>query len=339
MSPYYNVNDDKTIRDVTVDQARLEFEYYQETNPNTFRVYINDSVTPILGTMQDVTDLELRTDTKWMLTSLGNKVYMGDYITWNNKKWMCIYDKQKNTDNCYRVKIQPCNAQLKFASFKMGTNSPIIQSIPIITNVYLTELQYFTKNITLPVDMDILGVSVAYNYYTNMFDKQSRIYLYGKTWEIAGVDYTNIDFINGTNKGFLRWMVKPSKDNDVYDNLDLGICDYYKYYPKTTVEQTIQTITDTEVLIEGESRPEINTTYSYTASVFINGMNDTSKIVTWKITDLYDMDVDYAVLTDVIGNNCSVAIGNKIKKIKLKAICNQDNTIMGEIVLNVRGLL
>jgi hypothetical protein len=221
----------------------------------------------------------------------------------------------------------------------MGTNSPIIQSIPIITNVYLTELQYFTKNITLPVDMDILGVSVAYNYYTNMFDKQSRIYLYGKTWEIAGVDYTNIDFINGTNKGFLRWMVKPSKDNDVYDNLDLGICDYYKYYPKTTVEQTIQTITDTEVLIEGESRPEINTTYSYTASVFINGMNDTSKIVTWKITDLYDMDVDYAVLTDVIGNNCSVAIGNKIKKIKLKAICNQDNTIMGEIVLNVRGLL
>jgi hypothetical protein len=83
MSPYYNVNDDKTIRDVTVDQARLEFEYYQETNPNTFRVYINDSVTPILGTMQDVTDLELRTDTKWMLTSLGNKVYMGDYITWN----------------------------------------------------------------------------------------------------------------------------------------------------------------------------------------------------------------------------------------------------------------
>jgi hypothetical protein len=70
-------------RKMVVKQAMDEFDIYQAYAPNTHWVYVNDNPTPILATFQDVSDLEVRADTKWLATSLRNKIYAGDIVTWN----------------------------------------------------------------------------------------------------------------------------------------------------------------------------------------------------------------------------------------------------------------
>ena len=82
-------------RNAVLQQAIQEFDWYQKYSPNTHRVYVNGATTPILATFIDVSDLEVTTDSKWMLTSLKNDIKVGDSILWGNRMWMCIYDKEK----------------------------------------------------------------------------------------------------------------------------------------------------------------------------------------------------------------------------------------------------
>jgi hypothetical protein len=281
--------------------------------------------------MVDVTDLETRSDSKWVLTSLNNPIYCGDIVRWDNECWLCIYDKLKNAKSCNKVKIQPCKITIKLPFFQLDennkqTNIPIIKEYPILTNVYITDIQ--ESSTYMAKDADNLGVTLTYDKYTALLDKEFRIFLFGKAWQVVGVDYTNIDFMNtdedGTVRGYLRLMIKVSKIEDS-DNVLEKVCDYYKYFKKGDIPVT--------TIIQGNQNINILDSFSYSID------NPDNKNVNWILTDLNGNSTNLATIISQSNVTCKIKCGNKEGKIKLSTISIDDNSLNDSIQINIRSLL
>jgi hypothetical protein len=216
------------IRDTILDQAIREFDVYQEYAPNTYDLYVNDSTEIILGTMQDVSDLELLTDTKWLLAPLSANIKNGDIITEkiSNKKWICIYDKNKTTQDCLKVKIQPCTYAIRIP-YLNNENVPMVHTADAVAITYITDIKDFKQ--PFPTENGTTFMSVQYNPITANIKRLDRLW-YFDSYEVIGIDYSNVN--NYKNCGTIKWTLRPTIRRDDYDNYELGICDYYKYFKK-----------------------------------------------------------------------------------------------------------
>lgn len=303
-------------RKMVVKQAVNEFDYYQKYSPNTHKVYVNDSATPILATFQDVSDLEVRADTKWMATSLSNRIYAGDIITWNSngiytfdtngrvlgKKWLVVYDKEKNTANSRKVKVQPCNYAIKFPFYNTD-GTPNIYTADSIVMTYLTDSKDFKQ--PFPTETGTTFISVPYNDITATINRESRIWLYDSAFLVGGVDFTNIDFY--INKGFLKWTLRPSNITEDLDRIDLGICDYYKFFTKQNV---VNTIPSTSTITLSASSTSVGT-YS---KVTINATLPSGEIGKF----IFDGNNIGCTLTNVTSNSCTLNVGSEIGIVYVK---------------------
>lgn len=227
-------NSSEFIRETMLNQAINDFDLYSEYALNSRELYVNDSAETIRGTFVDVSDLEVLTDTKWLLTSLKDKVNNGDIITEkkSNRKWICIYDKDKTTQTCYKVKIQPCTYPIKIPYIN-DENIPSIYVADAISLTYITDMKDYKQ--PFPTENGTTFISVQYNELTSKIKKQDRIWFYD-SYEIIGIDYTNVNNYEG--HGILKWTLRPTLRKDEYDNYELGICDYYKYFKKDTSSTT-----------------------------------------------------------------------------------------------------
>jgi hypothetical protein len=314
-------------RQMVRKQAISEFDIYQQYSPNSHMVYINDNPTPILATFQDVSDLEVRADTKWMATSLDNKVCAGDIVTWNvngkysfdsngrviGRKWLVIYDKEKNTANSYKVKIQPCNYAIKFPFYKEdGTPSIYIADSIIMT--YLTDSKDFKQ--PFPTETGTTFASVPYNDITSRIYRQDRIWLFDDAFEVGGVDFTNIDFYVG--KGFLKWTLRPNNTSSDLDRKDLGICDYYKIFPKPT---TTIPVTPNPNLTISASSTKLNTFSKMTINATAIG----------NVLFIFDGENIGCTLTNMDGKSCVINVGGEVGIVYVKAYLESDPTVSQRI--------
>jgi hypothetical protein len=308
-------------RKMVLKQAKNEFDIYQQYSPNTHKVYVNDSPTPILATFQDVSDLEVRADTKWLATSLENKIYAGDIITWNvngeyqfdangvaiGRKWLVVYDKDKNTANSYKVKVQPCNYAIKFPFYKEDRTPEIYTGHSIIMT-YLTDTKDFKQ--PFPTEVGTTFVSLPYNKITATIKPEARIWLYDKVFEVGGVDFTNIDFYTG--KGFLKWTLRPATKSLDVDRIDLGVADYYKFFAKPTiissVSDSVIVMTSSATKVNVGSKVMINVTAPTDVQFAFEGLNMGCTI------------------TNITGNSCVLNIGNEIGIVYVKAYLIGDPT-------------
>lgn len=224
----YNKIHDMTLADAEISrkQAIKEFDQYQRSAPNTFWINVNGSKDKILATFQDVSDLEVRADTKWVTTSLLYKLNQGDIITWDGKPWMVVYDKKKNTGNCYKCKVQPCTYPVKIA-MKDDFNKPYIYTADSIAMSYLSDIQYLKQ--PFPTEIGTMFISVQFNKILSSIEEEFRIWIFDKPYKITGIDYTNIDHY--TNHGFIKWTCRPELPSE-FDNSELMVCDYYKFFEK-----------------------------------------------------------------------------------------------------------
>lgn len=281
-SSYYrfkNSSSSDFIRDTIVQQAIDEFEIYLQYAPNRYKIYVNNNPIPIFGTLQDVSDLELNSDSKWLLTSLKNEIFLGDILTIENRKWMCFYDKEKNTQNCFKVKIQPCNYQIKLPLIDEDGN-PYIYDVDAIFASYLTDMKDYKQPFS--TESGTLFMTVPYNEKTKTLRRGSRIWYVNSAYKVVGEDYTNIDHYIG--HGCYKLTLRPELESNDMDNKELGVCDYYKVFPNPINEQPIESslfILDKSYIVCGD-KVKITATMPTTKKVFytFNGDNLGCKIQT-----------------------------------------------------------
>jgi hypothetical protein len=312
-------NPDLMIREVMLEQAKLDFQLYQETAPNTYQIYINDSATPILGTLIDVSDLEMTTDSKWLLTSLDNKVQMGDTVTINNIKWLCMYDKEKTTQNCYKVKIQRCNYAIKFPFYLDGI--PTIYTANSIVFTFLTDIRDFKQ--PFPVYSGTVYVTIQYNEITKQLKEEDRIWVHEKPHKITGIDYTNVDYYNGM--GTFKLVVKPEIRSSDLDNLELKICDYYKFFPKnevvTPVTYTLNAISDKSTIGTYEQ-----------ANISVSGV-PTGVIAKF----IFENNNINCTITNVTDNSCTLQANQSIGIVVVRCYLESDPSKYALVRIVVKG--
>lgn len=297
-------------------QAKNEFDIYQNYSPNTHKVYVNDEIIPILATFQDVSDLEVRTDTKWMATSLEHKVNAGDIITWDisgnykfdangkplGKKWMVVYDKEKNTANSYKVKVQQCTYPIKVPYFK-NDGTPDIFVAHSIVMTYISDTKDFKQ--PMPSEVGTTFMQLPYNDITSSIDREMRCVLYKEVYEVTGVDFTNVDYY--INKGFLKLTLRPAMVNKDLDRVDLGVANYYMYFAKPTtvaITPTPSSITLSSTLTKLKTR----STTVINASGAVGGFNFT-----------FEGNSMGCTLTDVTPTSCMLNVGSQVGIIYVKA--------------------
>lgn len=222
------VSTSEYLRNDIRTQLIREFDYYQASVPNTYPIYVNGSYEPILATIQDVSDLEVRGDTKWVLTSLENKLYAGDIFEWNKRKWLVVYEKEENAGGNFVCKAQPCTYPLNYIDVVNG--KPIIKTLDTILMTYLTDMKDFKQ--PFPTETGTTFVSLQYNEETQRIKEGTRMFIVDSAFQITGIDTTNIDHYTG--HGFYKWTLRPVDTIESLDNKELRVCDYYKYFPKDT---------------------------------------------------------------------------------------------------------
>lgn len=307
ISSFANINtniDGDFERNLLLNQAEEEFDYYLKYSPTRMTGYVNNSTEPILLTLQDVSDLEVSSDSKWMLTSLKNKVYVGDTILIDGRKWLSVYNKEKTTRDCYKVKVQPCNYNAKLAMFDNDGVTPIVYSIDTIVTTYETDVKDYKQ--PFPSELGTTYIILPYNSYTSQIDRLDRIWLYDCAFEIGGIDFSNINSYIG--KGCLKLTLRPDKIRNETDNVDLGVCNYYKYFPKTTSSNTSQPSTTMAI-----NAPDIIKTNSDIV-ITMSNINITDKIK-YSFTDKYLG----CHLTYTSDNSCILHTSSDIGIIYIKA--------------------
>ena len=157
-------------------------------------------------------------------------ISLGSLIFWMNNYWL-VTERDANTTLYTKGKLLQCNHLLKWVT----DEREIMEQWCVVEDgtKYLTG-EYEDRNFVVTRGDSRISVQIAKNEYTCMFDRERRFliddddsphklaYLLTKPFK-KGITY------NG--EGTYKFVLQEVTATD-YDNHELGIADYYHYFPK-----------------------------------------------------------------------------------------------------------
>lgn len=180
-----------------------------------------------------IIDTDIFTE-KYLYAMPGEKIIHGGLVYWYDSYWL-VTDIDPNNTVYMRAKMTQCNHLLKWVS----DDGVIREQWCIIEDgtKYLTG-EYEDRNFVVTRGDSRLALTIAKNDLTAKFNRERRFliddpdsplklaYLLTKPFKMAGV-YNN----SGIYKFVLQEVVTTDDDNQ-----ELGVADYYKFFPKLNVD-------------------------------------------------------------------------------------------------------
>lgn len=174
---------------------------------------------------------------KVMLSLPGEDFDCGGLVEWADNRWLII-EKDANNELYTRVKLLQCNFILKW----IDENSIIHEQWCVIEDgtKYLTG-EYEDRNFVVTRGDSRIAMTIARNEHTINFGRHCRFliddpdsleknaYLLTKPLKV-GKHYNN--------KGIYSFVLQEVVSTDD-DNMELGIADYYKHFPKLSEDNDI----------------------------------------------------------------------------------------------------
>ena len=172
-------------------------------------------------------------DEKYVYSLPGEDLVPGTLFWWADNYWL-ITDKDANTEVYTRTKAIQCNYLLKWVHVQDG--KPILMEqwcyIEDGTKYMTGELE--DRHFIVTRGDARIAMTIARNPYTVKFNRKSRFLV-----DDDGSDYyLSFDLskplkvghtYNG--KGVFKYVLSESNSSD-FDNMELGIADYYMYFPE-----------------------------------------------------------------------------------------------------------
>lgn len=170
---------------------------------------------------------------KTIIALPGEDIGHGSLVYWMDNYWL-ITERDANTTVYTRAKMIQCNYLLKWVS----DDNTIHEQWCIIEDgtKYLTG-EYEDRNFVVTRGDSRIAMTIARNEHTVKFDRECR-FLIDDTESDHKLAYllTKPLKLGATfnNKGVFKFVLQEVTATDD-DNHELGIADYYKHFPKTTV--------------------------------------------------------------------------------------------------------
>lgn len=169
-------------------------------------------------------------NTKFIYSMPGEDIIAGSMVSWADNHWL-VTERDANTEVYTRAKMIQCNFLLKW----VDPDKVIHEQWCIIEDgtKYLTG-EYEDHDIIVTRGDSRISMTIAKNEYTTRFDRKSRFLIddpesthmiaYGLTKPLKLGSVYNGD-------GVFKFVLQEINTTDL-DNQELGIADYYAYFPK-----------------------------------------------------------------------------------------------------------
>lgn len=166
----------------------------------------------------------------------GEDIKLGGLVDWMNNFWL-VTEKDANSTVYVKAKMTQCNHMLKW----IDSDGVIHEQWCIVEDgtKYLTG-EYEDRNFVVTRGDTRLSMTIARNEHTVKFCRRNR-FLIDDTDAPMKLSYelTKPLKVGSTYKdeGVYKFVLQEVESTDM-DNHELGIADYYKYFHKSTLEDS-----------------------------------------------------------------------------------------------------
>lgn len=223
-------------------------------------------------------------DDKYITANIEDNFDVGDYVFWQNDVWIIFTKEFKTVQINQTGKIKNANQNIKW-----------IRDGKIINNevgyyAYVQSQTQYTMGMSETTYLDIPdGKMLMYmqdNKDTRQIKTNERIFIDNKVYKVKHMD-------GASRSGLISYLMDQDRVDTVYDNVELGVADYYRYYNKNDdFSQHVDEEEEEELPIEnintidGDAKPKIGTTHTYTSK---------NKVVDWFVESI-DMQESFTII-------------------------------------------
>lgn len=152
---------------------------------------------------------------------------------------------------------------------------------------------------------DVQQCFIQENEFTKKIHNGQRFISNTEVFEIVGIDMQTIN-------GLLTLRVKKTGKDEINDNMELEIADYYKVFDKDEIPPVIDPELPPvgyELALHGSDDVIFDFEEYYSLTVYYGGLPITDDVIEWEIINEDGTTNPYAKITNIDGYNCTVKGG------------------------------
>lgn len=274
MSSYGRSPRERSFKNMTTD-----FERYFEDIPSREVVEVlthSGRVMSIDMAFRDVSRANNRdlSDDKYIIARNEDNLDVGDYIFWRDETWMIFTKEFKTIPTYQQAKIKNANQSIKW-----------IRNGEIVNNgvgyyAYAQNQTLYTMGVSETIYIDVPdGKMMMYmqeNADTQDLRINERLIIGGKVYSVKHMDTVS-------RQGLVSYLLDQDRVDSEYDNMELGVADYYRYYNKEDdfrdSEDAVIENPQSNNKLSGNTSPKFGSIQTYVSDV---------SVVEWTIEGLLD---------------------------------------------------
>ena len=266
-----------TPREVNLKHKQFDFnEYFKNTLTRETVELLTHSLSILTTELAFVDHSQSNnkdlSDDKYIVGENLVSIDVGDYVRWRNSIWMIFTKEYKTIDTHQQAKIKNANELIKW-----------IRNGKIVNNgkgfyAYAQNQTLYTMGISETMHLHIPDGKMMMYMQSNVFTRDirlnERLVIGGKIYQVKNIDSVS-------RPGLLSFLLDQDRIDSIYDNLELGVADYYRYYNKEDDFTSEDGAVIPEILntISGNQSPKIGSIQTYTS---------TEKVIEWNIESVLD---------------------------------------------------
>ena len=245
-------------------------KYFSETlNEELVAVTDKNNVTNIIEmAFQDHSQSNNKqlSDDKYVIARNETPIHVGDYVLWRDEHWMIFTKEVKTIPTHQQALVKNANYVIKW------TRDGEIVNDGKGYHAYIQSNTLYTMGVSETTYLDVVdGKMTMYmqnNKDTAQLIQDERIVIGRKVFKIKFMDTVSRD-------GLISFLMDEDRVHEKYDNLELGVADYYRYYNKD-FDFTDDKLEDDEDLvvpqleIVGNTAPKIGSIQKYTTDFSVS---------------------------------------------------------------------
>lgn len=215
-------------------------------------------------------------DDKYVMVENESNMKVGSYIKWRNTTWLVFTDEYKTIPTHKQAKIKESNHVIKWmADGKVSGDGNGY-------NAFIQNQTLYTLGVSSSGNHAWLVNAKMMMYLPNNAETKAirigqRIVIGGAVFQVMFKDYVS-------REGLINYLLEQDTVSD-YDNLDLGVADYFNPDNSDTSKDEPVTGVSKEVVITGTDRAKIGSLLTYEAKVLLDGAETAEGIAEWTIVD------------------------------------------------------
>lgn len=160
-------------------------------------------------------------DDKYVIAPNESPISVGDYVEWRGTTWLIFTEEFKTIPTHQQAKMKNANQSIRWIR-----NGEIVND-GMGYHAYVQSQTLYTMGIATTTYIDNVDSKMLMymqnNKYTRDIQQDERVFIGAKVYKVKFIDAMS-------RRGLISFLLDEDTVHDEFDNIELGVADYYKYY-------------------------------------------------------------------------------------------------------------